>query len=214
MRVSAVAVPAVIASKESERSRLRRIPDSTSAMRRTARSIQSNETAFRQAAKFRQNVDIAYHFRLSSLQQHHVFQQQVQAAQQILGLLLALGPGAIGFRHAEQRRMVRFSRRRPQQQQGILAAGKIGIGVERDRPANRPFRQSRHQGASSGGPLRVLLGQDLFLASPWAPHANASGCIGSESSAADPRDFPPAAADVHIPAAPPALSAANWRPRS
>lgn len=35
---------AVMASKDSERSRLRRIPDSTSAIRRTARSIQSNET--------------------------------------------------------------------------------------------------------------------------------------------------------------------------
>ena len=96
-----------MASSESERSRLRRMPCSTWTRARAAPSIQSTvrPSARRSSSAARSRLRIERG--RAGHDQQQVFNEAAERAQQVDGLLLAVGAGAVAFGGVEELRSSR-----------------------------------------------------------------------------------------------------------
>ena len=142
---------ATMASSESERSRLRRMPLSTSPTRWAAKAIQakSSEAASRFSSGAMSRV--AHQFRGCRLQVHQVFEQRIQGPEEAIGFVAALGAGAIGLGGAKQGGVVVGLEGGVEQQQRILAGRGVGGEIEGARASDGALREPGDQ-----RPLRRL----------------------------------------------------------
>jgi hypothetical protein len=94
------------ASRERERRRLRRRPEWTWSRAWLARSIHSKGEGGGEAVELGAEVDVAQELGGAGVEEEEVFEQQREGAEERGGLLLAVGSGAVGLGHLEERGVV------------------------------------------------------------------------------------------------------------
>ena len=67
--------------------------------------------------------------------------------EQVDGLLLAVGAGAVAFRGVEEHGVIRLPQRCAQQDESVLAAGQINTQIEGQRAAHGSLGEARGQSA-------------------------------------------------------------------
>lgn len=118
--------------------------------------------AFREAGEFGVQIEVADERRGSGHDEQQVLNEAAEGAEQVEGLLLAVGAAAVGVRGAEEAGEIRFPQRVADEQQSILAAGEVDAEVEGDGAADGALSEASGQGAVAGVQLWPALGEDGF----------------------------------------------------
>ena len=126
------------------------MPCSTWTRARAAQSIQSTVRPSARRASSAAMIEVADQVRRAGHDQQQVFNQAAEGAQQVDGLLLAVGAGAIALRGVEELRIVRFAQGGAQQDERVLAAGEIDAEVDGEGAAHGALGQAGGKGAVLG----------------------------------------------------------------
>ena len=138
-----------MASSESERSRLRRMPCSTCTRARAAPSIQSTLRPSARRSSSALEVEVADERGVPATDQQQIFDQAAQRAQQVDGLFLPVGAGAVAFRGVKELRVIRFCPRGPRRavRSSTRASWRLARYAARSMVSARPTAPSASRAA-------------------------------------------------------------------
>ncbi len=114
------------------------------------------------ASDFGFDVEIADELRRAGDDEEQVFDEAAEGAEQVDGLLLAVGSGAVALCGVEERRVIRLAESGAQQDERVLAAGEVNVEVEVERAAYGSFGEARGESAVSGFEQRATPGEQGF----------------------------------------------------
>ncbi len=137
----------------------------------------------RETVELRAKVDVAEEFGGSGFDQEEVFEEEGEGAEEGGGLLLALGPGAVGFGHAEEGGMVGVDEGGAEEREGVGAGGGVGGEVEREGASGGSLREAGDEGALRRVEVGAAVaeeGFDLLDGQGAEADAGAAGANGGE----------------------------------
>ena len=134
------------------------MPCSTWTRARAAPSIQSTVRPSARRVELGGEIEIADQRRRAGHDEQQIFNEAAESAEEVDGLLLAVGAGAVGLGGMEElRNSPGPAERGAEKDEGILAAGEVGGEIDGEGAADGAFGEPGSKGAVMGLELGAAL---------------------------------------------------------